>query len=115
MTSEGDTCLSPKRGESESEETSPTRSIGPVLPLLPILGTAYRTEGAGLERAWASEDERPSPFKMSVVRKAATKVHLLLGVLDRRDFERVNKELGKCDLCGEGGAVSTSKELRMSI
>ncbi|WP_048148297.1 hypothetical protein [Methanolacinia paynteri] len=39
----------------------------------------------------------------------------LPGVLDHRDFERVNKDLGKCDLCGKGKAVFSSKELKMSV
>lgn len=39
----------------------------------------------------------------------------LPGVLDHRDFERVNKDLGKCDLCGEGRAVFSSRELKMSV
>jgi hypothetical protein len=47
--------------------------------------------------------------------KSAAKLRPLPGVLDHRDFERVNKELGKCDLCGEGKAVFSSKELRTNI
>ncbi|WP_052418843.1 hypothetical protein, partial [Methanolacinia paynteri] len=47
--------------------------------------------------------------------KSAAKVRPLPGVLDHRDFERVNKELGKCDLCGEGKAVFSSKELKTNI
>jgi hypothetical protein len=47
--------------------------------------------------------------------KSAAKVRPLPGVLDHRDFERVTKELGKCSLCGEGKAVFSSKEMRMSI
>ena len=39
----------------------------------------------------------------------------LPGVLDHRDFERVNKDLGKCDLCGKGKAVFSSKELKMNV
>ncbi|WP_048152476.1 hypothetical protein, partial [Methanolacinia paynteri] len=39
----------------------------------------------------------------------------LPGVLDHRDFERTTKELGKCDLCGEGKAAFSSDELKMSI
>lgn len=39
----------------------------------------------------------------------------LPGVLDHRDFERMTKVLGKCDLCGKGKAVFSLKELRMSI
>jgi hypothetical protein len=39
----------------------------------------------------------------------------LPGVLDHRDFERVNKDLGKCDLCGKGKAVFSSRELKMSV
>ncbi|WP_048149141.1 hypothetical protein [Methanolacinia paynteri] len=39
----------------------------------------------------------------------------LPGVLDHRDFERVNKDLGKCDLCSEGKAVFSSRELKMSV
>ncbi|WP_048152676.1 hypothetical protein [Methanolacinia paynteri] len=47
--------------------------------------------------------------------KSAAKFRPLPGVLDHRDFERVNKELGKCDLCGEGRAVFSSKELQTNI
>lgn len=39
----------------------------------------------------------------------------LPGVLDHRDFERVNKYLGRCDLCGKGKAVFSSKELKMNV
>jgi hypothetical protein len=39
----------------------------------------------------------------------------LPGVLDHRDFERVNKDLGKCDLCGKGKAVFSSRDLKMSV
>lgn len=47
--------------------------------------------------------------------KTAAKVRPLPGILDHRDFERVNVELGKCSLCGNGRAVFSSKGLRMSI
>ena len=39
----------------------------------------------------------------------------LPGVLDHRTFERVEVELGRCDVCGAGKAIYRSREAQAKV
>ncbi|MFA5612993.1 MAG: hypothetical protein WC993_00810 [Methanoculleus sp.] len=50
-----------------------------------------------------------------MVAKVANAIRSLQGVLDHRTFSRVQVDLGRCEICGEGKTVYRSQEAQAGI